>query len=73
MHVAMGCSQTIVVVPPAAVQFPIQMPLAPGPTSVTSVANYKGDNQMIPGVVHRPLRRPRRRWEGIIRMDLQEN
>ena len=29
------------------------MPLAPSVTSVMSVANDKGDNEMIPGAVHR--------------------
>ena len=37
-------------VPPAPVRLPGQRPLA---TSVTSVANDKGDNEMIPGAVHR--------------------
>ena len=39
-----------VAVPPAPVRDPSQRPLAP---SVTSVANDKGDNEMIPGAVHR--------------------
>ena len=30
-----------------------QRPLAPSVSSVTSVANDKGDNEMIPGAVHR--------------------
>ena len=37
-------------VPPAPVRVPSQRPLA---TSVTSVANDKGDNEMILGTVHR--------------------
>ena len=37
-------------VPPAPVRVPIQRPLAP---SVASVANDKGDNEMILGAVHR--------------------
>ena len=41
-----------VAVPPAPVRVPSQMPLAPSVTSVTSVANDKGDNEMIPGGVH---------------------
>ena len=39
--------------PPAAVRFPSQRPLAPIATSVTSVSNDKGDNGMILGAVHR--------------------
>ena len=42
-------------VPPAPVRVPSQSPLAPSVTSVTSVANDKGDNEMIPGAVHRSL------------------
>ena len=42
--------QTCVAVPPATVQFPSQRSLAP---SVTSVANDKGDNEMIPGAIHK--------------------
>ena len=38
------------VVPPAPVGVPSQRPLAP---SVTSVTNDKGDNEMMPGAVHR--------------------
>jgi len=38
-----------VVVPPAPVKVPCQRPLAPSVTSVTSVTNDKGDNEMIPG------------------------
>ena len=45
--------QTSVAVPPAPVQVPSQRPLAPSVTSVISVANDKGDNEMIPGAVHR--------------------
>ena len=40
-------------VPPAPVRVPSERPLAPRITSVTSVANDKGDNEMIPGAVHR--------------------
>ena len=39
--------------PPAPVWVPSQTPLAPSVTSVTSVTNDKGDNEMIPGAVHR--------------------
>ena len=39
-------------VPPAPVRVPSQRPIAP---SVTSVANDKGDNEMVPGAVHRSL------------------
>ena len=39
-----------VAVPPIPVLVPSQWPLAP---SVTSVATDKGDNEMIPGAVHR--------------------
>ena len=39
-------------VPSAPVRVPGQRPLAPSVTSVTSVANDKGDNEMIPGTVH---------------------
>ena len=50
----MGCAKTkllvSVAVPPATVRVPSQRPLAP---SVTSVANDKGDNEMILGAVHR--------------------
>jgi hypothetical protein len=42
--------QTSVAVPPVPVRVPSQRPLAP---SVTSVANDKGDNEMIPGAVRR--------------------
>ena len=42
-----------VAVPPAPVRVPSQGPLAPSFASVTSVANYKGDNEMIKGAVHR--------------------
>ena len=45
--------QTSVAVPPAPVRIPSQRPLAPSVASVTSVANDKGDNEMISGVVHR--------------------
>ena len=40
-------------VPPAPVRVPIQRPLAPSVSSVESVANDKGDNEMILGAVHR--------------------
>ena len=40
-------------VPPAPVRVPSQRPLAPSVVSVTSVANDKGDNEMILGAVHR--------------------
>ena len=39
-------------VPPAPVRHPSQRPLAPSIASVT-VTNDKGDNEMIPGAVHR--------------------
>ena len=39
--------------PPAPVRVPSQRPLAPSVASVTSVANDKGDNEMILGAVHR--------------------
>ena len=42
-----------VAMPPAPAQVPSQRPLAPSVASVTSVANDKGDNEMIPGAVHR--------------------
>ena len=42
-----------VAVPPAPVWVHSQRPLAPSVTSVTPVANVKGDNEMIPGAVHR--------------------
>ena len=42
-----------VAVPPAPVLVRRQRPLAPSVASVTSVANGKGDNEMIPGAVHR--------------------
>ena len=40
-------------VSPAPVRIPSQRPLAPSVASVTSVANDKGDNEMILGAVHR--------------------
>ena len=40
-------------VPPAPVRVLGQRPLAPSVTSVTSVANDKGDNEMNLGAVHR--------------------
>ena len=42
-----------VAVPPAPVRVPSQRPLAPSFTSVTSVADDKGDNEMILGAAHR--------------------
>ena len=57
VHGTMGCGQknykASVAVPPAPVQVPSQRPLAPSVASVTSVTNDKGDNEMIPGAVHR--------------------
>ena len=41
-----------VAVPVALVWIPSQRPLAPSVAPVTSVANDKGDNEMIQGVVH---------------------
>ena len=40
-------------VPPAHVRVPSQRPLVPSVASVTSVANDKGDNEMILGAVHK--------------------
>ena len=40
-------------VPLAPVRVPIQRPLGPSVTSVPSVANNKGDNEIIPAAVHR--------------------
>ena len=42
-----------VAVPPAPVRVPSQRPLASSVASVTSVANDKGDNEMVRGAVHR--------------------
>jgi hypothetical protein len=42
-----------VAVPPAPVWVPSQWPLAPSVAPVTSVANDKGDNEIILGAVHR--------------------
>ena len=42
-----------VVVPPGPVRVPNQRPLALNVASVTSVANDKGDNEVILGAVHR--------------------
>ena len=57
VHGAMGCGQKklsfSVAVPPAPVRVPSQRPLAPSVSSVKSVANDKGDNEMILGAVHR--------------------
>ena len=53
----MGCGQeksyASVAVPPAPVWVPSQRSLAPSIASVTSVANDKGDNELILGAVHR--------------------
>ena len=43
----------IVAVPPAPVRVPSQRSIAPSVVSVMSVANDKGDNEMILGAVHR--------------------
>ena len=40
-------------VPPVPVRVSCQRPLAPNVASVMWVAHYKGDNEMIAGVVHR--------------------
>ena len=56
---SMGCGQkkkklcVSVAVPSAPVRVPSQRPLVPSVASVTSVANDKGDNEMILGAVHR--------------------
>ena len=42
-----------VAVPPAPVRVPTQRPFTPSVASVTSVAKYKGDNEMIPVAVQR--------------------
>ena len=42
-----------VAVPPSPVRVPSQRPLAPSFAPVPSVANDKGDNEMIPGAVYR--------------------
>ena len=42
-------------VPPAPVRVRSQRPLAPSVASVTSVANDKGENEIILGAVHRSL------------------
>ena len=51
VHGDMGCSQknlyACMAVPPAPVRVPSIRPLAPSVTLVTSVANDKGDNEMI--------------------------
>ena len=44
---------TSVAVPAAPVWVPSQRPLAPSVASVMSIANDKGDNEMILGAVHR--------------------
>ena len=52
----MGCGQksykASVAVPPAPLRVPSQMPLAPSVRLVTSVANDKGDNEIILRAVH---------------------
>ena len=45
--------QASVAVPLAPVRVPSQRPLSPSVTSATSVANDKGDDEMILGVMHR--------------------
>ena len=45
--------QASATVPPAPVQVPIQRSLAPSVASITSVANDKGDNEIILGAMHR--------------------
>ena len=56
VHGAMGFGRkklpVSVAVPPAPVRIPSQRPLAPSFASVTTVANDKGDNEMILGTVH---------------------
>ena len=42
-----------VAVPAAPAWVPSQRPLVPSVTSVMLIANDKGDNEMIPGAVHR--------------------
>ena len=42
-----------VAVPPAPVMVPSQRPLAPNVASITSIANDKGDNEIILGAVRR--------------------
>ena len=42
-----------VAVPPDPVRVPSQTPLTPSVASIMSVANDKGDNEMIPGAVRR--------------------
>ena len=53
----MGCGRKKILasgaVPPVPVRVPNQRPLAPSVVSVTSVANDKGKNEMIPGAVHK--------------------
>jgi hypothetical protein len=53
----MGCGQeklpVSVAVPPAPARVPSQKSLAPSVASITSVANDKGDNEMILEAVHR--------------------
>ena len=59
VHGAMSCAppkkklSISVAVTPAPVRVPSQRPLAPSVASVTSVANDKGDNEMILGDVSR--------------------
>ena len=57
VHGAMGCGKkkllVSVAVPPAHVRVPSLRPLALSVATVMSVANDKGDNEMILGAVHR--------------------
>ena len=60
VHRAMGCGKkkkkdkasASVAVPLTPVRVPSQRPFGPSVASVTSVANDKGDNEKIHGVVH---------------------
>ena len=47
-----AAKKACVAVPPAPVRVPRQRPLAPSVASVTSVANDKGDNEIILRAVH---------------------
>ena len=56
VHGAICCGQKslmLVAVPAAPVRVPSQRQFVPSDASVTSVANDKGDDEMIPGAVHR--------------------
>ena len=57
LHRAMGAAKKkksfSVAVPSAHVRVPSQRPLVPSVASFTSVANDKGDNEMILGAVYR--------------------